>query len=127
MRTDHEAGHDWMTVKFDQGTEPPEGVFQPQSAMEDIEIAGALFRGCAEDLTLLRRRLRAGEIGDLKDAVKVARELRSATQLMLEERNKVEKLRKDIAGGVGAGAFDLAAARDEIGRRLACLRRAGGG
>ncbi|WP_245727335.1 permease [Paracoccus isoporae] len=95
--------------------------------MDDIEIAGQLFRGCAEDLTLLRQRLRAGEMGELKDAVRTARELRSATQLMLEERNKVEKLRKEAAGAVGDGQFDLDAARDEIGRRLACLRRAAGG
>ncbi|MFD1795810.1 permease [Paracoccus aurantiacus] len=94
--------------------------------MEDIDIAGQLFRDCAEDLTRLQHKLRAGEVGELKDAVKVARELRSATQMMLEERNKVEKLRKDIAGSVGDGCFDLDAARDEIGRRLACLRRAGG-
>ena len=32
-----------------------------------------------------------------------------------------------LAGTVGTGVLDLAAARDEIGRRLACLRRAGGG
>ncbi|WBU57528.1 permease [Paracoccus sediminicola] len=95
--------------------------------MEDIEIAGQLFRGCAEDLTRLQQRLRDGETGEVKDAVKLARELRSATQLMLEERNKVEKLRKEAAGAVGDGVFDLDAARDEIGRRLACLRRAGGG
>ena len=115
-----------MTVNFDPGKEQPEGPFAPQSAMEDIEIAGLLFRGCAEDLTRLQQKLRAGEVGELKDAMKVARELRAATQMMLEERNKVEKLRKEIAGSVGDGCFDLDAARDEIGRRLACLRRAGG-
>ncbi|MDO5641896.1 MAG: permease [Paracoccus sp. (in: a-proteobacteria)] len=116
-----------MTVTFDPGAEQVEGPFLPQSAMEDIEIAGLLFRGCAEDLARLQQRLRAGELGEAKDAVKVARELRSATQMMLEERNKVEKLRKEIAGQVGEGVFDLDAARDEIGRRLACLRAAGGG
>lgn len=116
-----------MTVNFDPGTELPEGPFQPRSAMDDIEIAELLFRGCAEDLTRLQQKLRAGEVGEVKDAVKVARDLRAATQMMLEERNKVEKLRKDIAGRVGDGSFDLDAARDEIGRRLACLRRARGG
>lgn len=115
-----------MTVNFDPGTELPEGPFLPQSAIEDIEIAELLFRGCAEDLTRLQLKLRAGEVGELKDAMKLARELRAATQMMLEERNKVEKLRKEIAGSVGDGCFDLDAARDEIGRRLACLRRAGG-
>ncbi|MDO5528348.1 MAG: permease [Paracoccus sp. (in: a-proteobacteria)] len=94
------------------------------TALADVEIAGQLLRGCAEDLTRLRLKLQAGDMDELKDAVKLARELRSAAQLMLEERNKVDKLRKDIAGVVGGGALDLDAARDEIGRRLACLRRA---
>ncbi|WBU65333.1 permease [Paracoccus aerodenitrificans] len=116
-----------MTVNFDPGKGQPEGPFLPRSGMDDIDIAGQLFRGCAEDLTILRQKIRDGETDGLKDAVKVARELRSATHLMIEERNKVEKLRKEAAGAVGDGVFDLDAARDEIGRRLACLRRAGGG
>ncbi|MDO5630452.1 MAG: permease [Paracoccus sp. (in: a-proteobacteria)] len=73
----------------------------------------------------------AGEAGPTKDALKNAvaavRDVREASQLVMQERGKVDKLRKDIAGAVGGGALDLDAARDEIGRRLACLRRAGGG
>ena len=107
-----------------------------------FDIADGLFREAAEDFARLRKQLRgvagaggkdrkgAGpSVGDgLKEAVKLARELRAATQLMLEERNRVDRLRKEIAGGVdGGGALDLDAARDEIGRRLACLRRAAGG
>lgn len=115
-----------------------------------FDIADALFRDAAEDFDRLRRRLRSedgvtakggaagrgratkpvdGALGEgLKEAVRLARDLRAATQLMLEERNRVDRLRKEIAGGVdGGGALDLDAARDEIGRRLACLRRAAGG
>ena len=82
----------------------------------------------AADLERIELRLRAGEAEGHEDAVKAARALRAATQNMLEERNRVDKLRRQVAGVVdGAGSLDLDAARDEIGRRLACLRRAGGG
>lgn len=116
-----------MNVTFDPGTGTATGPITPESGLEDVEIAARILRDCAEDFDLLRQQLRAGELDGLKDAVKMARELRAATHLVLEERNKVDKLRKDIAGAVGASGLDLGAARDEIGRRLACLRRAGGG
>lgn len=63
----------------------------------------------------------------LKEATDLAAAVRGATERLAAERGKVDKLRKDIAGAVGGGALDLDAARDEIGRRLACLRRAGTG
>jgi hypothetical protein len=47
--------------------------------------------------------------------------------MVMDERARVEKLRKQIAGVVGDHALDFDAARTEIGRRLACLRDAGGG
>ena len=120
-----------MTMNFDPGPEAPEGPFVPGAAMAQdmdvVEIADGLFRSYAGDLHQLRLRIQAGETQDLKESGKLVRALRDATQLVLEERSKVDKLRKDAAGQVGAGALDLVAARDEIGRRLACLRRAGGG
>ena len=120
-----------MTMNFDPGPEAPEGPFVPGAAMAQdmdvIEIADGLFRSYAGDLHQLRLKIQAGETEDLKESSKLVRDLRAAAQLVLEERNKVDKLRKDAAGHVGTGVLDLAAARDEIGRRLACLRRAGGG
>lgn len=92
-----------------------------------LDIADGLFRSYAADLDRLRRKIEAGNTDELKESGKLVRALRDAAQLVLEERSKVDKLRKDAAGQVGAGALDLVAARDEIGRRLACLRRAGGG
>lgn len=128
-----------MTMNFDPGPEAPEGPFVPgagmapdmslgagiASDMSVVEIADGLFRSYAADLDRLRRKITAGETDDLKESGKLVRALRDATQMVLEERNKVDKLRKDAAGQVGAGALDLVAARDEVGRRLACLRRAG--
>lgn len=73
-------------------------------------------------------RVRKGELGELKDGVRVMRDLRSALQIVFEERAKVAKLREDGGGGgAGGRALDLDAARDEICRRLARLRDAGDG
>ena len=119
-----------MTVNFDPGQEPPEGPFasvaEEATEMDVLDIADGLFWSYAADLTRLREKIEAGDPGDLKESGNLVRSLREATKMVLEERGKVDKLRKDAAGQVGAGALDLVAARDEIGRRLACLRRAGG-
>ena len=124
-----------MTKRFDPGPGAPEGPFVAGGgaaggegdAMQTIDIASEMFREVAEELHRFRMGLRRGEADELKDATRIVRDLRAATQLVLEERNRVDKLRKEVAGDVGAGRLDLAAARDEIGRRLSCLRRAGGG
>jgi hypothetical protein len=72
--------------------------------------------------------IRAGEFTEVRAAQTAIRDLRATAIQVLEERGKVDKLRKQIAGHVGAGgALDLDGARAEIGRRLACLRNAGGG
>ena len=107
----------------------PDGVLADLAARSAMHIAGAMLMETADDLTEIRRRLRDEEdAASLDRAVKLARDLRAGAQLMIEERNRLDKLRKDAAAGVvGTGRLDLAAARDEIGRRLACLRRAGGG
>ena len=59
--------------------------------------------------------------------MQAVRDLKTAFQLVMDERTRVEKLRKQVAGVVGDLRLDFDAARDEIGRRLARLRDAGGG
>ncbi|WP_374635032.1 permease [Paracoccus sp. (in: a-proteobacteria)] len=116
-------------MNFDPGPGAPEGPFMSEASAQDMDVIGiadGLFRSYAGDLHRLRLKIQAGETEDLKESGKLVRDLRGAAQLVLEERSKVDKLRKDAAGTVGAGTLDLAAARDEIGRRLACLRRAAG-
>ena len=72
--------------------------------------------------------IQAGELTEVKAAQTAIRDLRATALAVLQERGKVDQLRKQIAGHVGAGgALDLDEARAEIGRRLACLRGAGGG
>lgn len=51
----------------------------------------------------------------------------TAFQRVMTERDKVGKLRNQIAGTVGGRTLDMEAARAEIGRRLACLRNANAG
>ena len=88
--------------------------------------AEELFRTSAELLAARLRALREGRVEGLKETAQATRDLRAALQLALEERTRLEKLRRQDDGG-GAGALDLAAARDEIGRRRACLRGAADG
>ena len=49
-----------------------------------------------------------------------------ATQNLLRERNRMFELHKTKAGIVNDYAIDFDTARAEIGRRLSCLRAAGG-
>ena len=69
----------------------------------------------------------AGGLGDAQETLQAVTELRAAYGILMEERAKVDKLRKQVAGVVGGQSLDLDAARDEIGRRLARLRDAGSG
>lgn len=99
---------------------------------EAIAVAEGLFWSYVKDLKRHETALEARQGGavdpaEIKEAMQTAKVVREAVGLLMAERNRVDKLRKDIAGGVGGGSLDLDAARDEIGRRLACLRRAGGG
>lgn len=86
-----------------------------------------LFRDMAEEMALALRRFREGDFSEAKGASAAAKDLRAAYHLVMDERTRVEKLRKQVAGVVHDYALDFDAARDEIGRRLARLREAGGG
>lgn len=72
-------------------------------------------------------RIEAGDLTRAKEAVALAKDLKAALQAALDERTRVERLRKTDAGIVHDYALDFDAARAEIGRRLACLRDAAGG
>lgn len=109
-----------MGMEFSGGETAPEALLQ---ASED------LYRDIALELANATQRLREGELGEIKAAVRAVKDLREAFQIVMDERTRVDKLRKQVAGaaGGGAGELDFAAARAEIGRRLARLRDAGGG
>jgi len=108
-----------MTVRF-TGEVPAQG--DVLGATEDLYELAVL------ELNRTIKALRAGEFTEVKAAQTAIRDLRATALQVLQERGKVDQLRKQIAGHVGAGgALDLVGARAEIGRRLACLRDAGGG
>ena len=86
-----------------------------------------LFREMAEEMALALRKFREGDFSEAKGATAAIKDLRLAYQLVMDERTRVEKLRKQVAGVVHDYALDFDAARDEVGRRLARLREAGGG
>ncbi|WP_441865790.1 hypothetical protein [Phaeovulum sp. W22_SRMD_FR3] len=107
-----------MSMNFSAGSGPPKDLL---SETEE------LYRGIAEDLFAAMTKVKRGEWAEAKGAAQAVKDLRTAFVMVMEERTRVEKLRKQHAGEVGGGALDLELARDEIGRRLACLRDAGGG
>lgn len=86
-----------------------------------------LYREVAEELALATRRVSEGDLGEAQGAIRAVKDLRAALQMVMDERTRVEKLRKQVAGVVHDYAVDLDSARDEIGRRLARLRDAGAG
>ena len=96
---------------------------------EILAVVEGLFREAAMELYRTITAVRAGEFSEVKSAQVAIRDLRATALQVLEERGKVDKLRKQIAGAAAGegGTLDFDGARTEIGRRLACLRDAGGG
>lgn len=92
-----------------------------------LRATEGLYRDAAEDLARVMKALKSGRTDDAKAAAQAVRDLKTAFQLVMDERTRVDKLRKQVAGVAGEHALDFDAARDEIGRRLARLRDAGGG
>ena len=107
-----------MTIHFSAGDEEP---------VDLAEVTESLFREAAEDLGRLLRKIKSGKMEEAKSTPGLVRNVRDAFELVQEERGRFDKLRKQVAGTVGTRTLDFHAARDEIGRRLACLRDAGPG
>jgi hypothetical protein len=107
-----------MTMTFSTKGEAPVDVLAETEALYDRAARG-LFRVIAE--------METGAGPDGKAAQVAARDLKAALEMVMNERARVDKFRERAEGAVGGGALDLDAARDEIGRRLARLRAAGGG
>lgn len=98
-----------------------------QNAPTDfLNEAESLYRDAAGELFGALKKLKRGQIDEAKAAAQAVKDLRQALDWVMDERNRVEKLRKSVAGAVGATELDLDAARDEIGRRFTCLRSAAG-
>ncbi len=103
--------------------------FFPKTDSTPIDLTAeteALYQESAEELIRAIKAIRDGETDQIPHAKAAVKELKGIFQTVMDERNRVEKLRKQVAGSVGAGTLDLQSARDEIGRRLALLRDASG-
>ncbi len=92
-----------------------------------IDEAMVLYENATGAFALALREAHGEDPRKLKEVSEYARELTRVLQIVLTERAKVDALRKKQEGIVHDFALDFDAARDEIGRRLACLRGAGSG
>jgi hypothetical protein len=109
---------DQMTINVQIGDGP---------LAELLAATEEMYRDAGLELARAVKAAKQGTPADAKAALQAVRDMKVAFQLAMEERNKIEKLRKDTAGIIGESILDLDAARDEIGSRLARLRNAGGG
>lgn len=105
-----------MTIKFSAGDAPP---------VDLLAEAEGHYRDVAEELTRTLQAVRKGPAVDVRSATLVVKDLKQAFQIAMDERTRVDKLRKHAAGINPGGTLNFDEARDEIGRRLACLRDAG--
>ena len=107
-----------MTISFSaEGGEP----------VDLLGVTENLLREYAEEIARLLDKAKRGELDELKAIPGNVKQLRDVLVVIQEERSRVDKLRKQVAGLVGAGELDFQSARDEVGRRLARLRGAGPG
>ncbi|MFN3970494.1 MAG: hypothetical protein ACK4L4_03855 [Gemmobacter sp.] len=94
--------------------------------MDLLAFTEEQFTDAAVALANALRALKEHRFEDARTALAVVRDMKAAFELSMDERNRVDKLRKQAAGCVHGYAADMDAARAEIGRRLARLRDAGG-
>ncbi len=83
------------------------------------------FNEAAERFREAARKLKAGEIIDPAKGRDLVGEYRKLATTLFRERQSLEDERRRQKGIRGDYGLDLGAARDEIGRRMACLRAAG--
>jgi hypothetical protein len=92
------------------------------SAEQLLALSEQMYARAAAALARTVERLEQADPMPPKTAVADVDGYAAAFQRVMTERDKVGKLRNQIAGTVGGRALDMDAARAEIGRRLACLR-----
>ncbi|WP_068116591.1 hypothetical protein [Tropicimonas marinistellae] len=104
--------------------------FGPETSGDEtgqyFDQAVTLYRSGSKELTDIIEEIGRGKTERAKKLQGVLSELRKASVTMMEEARNVEDLRRKLVGNVHQQAFDLAAARDEIGSRIARLRAARG-
>lgn len=97
---------------------PPSGA--PPKGADLVAQADQVFYSVARSLGDALKRVERGEFDRAGDMAAAVRELRKALGAAIHERQSLERSETDGGGA----ALDLAAARAEIGGRLARLRAA---
>jgi len=92
-----------------------------------VEIAERQFLDALMAVEEITEKIKRQDMDALTDLPKAAAHAAAATKHLLTEKHRVHEQRKRANGVVHDFAIDFDAARDEIGRRLARLRAAGGG
>ena len=82
------------------------------------------FSQAAADFDAAAKRIATGEFVTPVTARDLAHEYRKTATLLFEERRRLAEKRKHRHGIVQEFALDFGKARDEIRRRMACLRSA---
>ncbi len=98
--------------------------FEDDPKDECLVVAEELFKEAGLALADLTKKIRRHELDAGRAAKAALTEVLAAYQLAMKERNRVAEDRRKGSGIAGDYAIDFDAARDEIGRRLACLRDA---
>jgi hypothetical protein len=83
-----------MTVRFTQDAPTPEDLLGATEELFDLAVM---------ELRRTIKAIQAGEFNEVKAAQTAIRDLRATALAVLQERGKVDQLRKQIAGHVGAG------------------------
>ncbi|WP_141246528.1 hypothetical protein [Actibacterium ureilyticum] len=96
------------------------------AAQEVLAEAEEHYRRTIRALTEIIADVETGRSARARDLKGALSDLNKAAQTAFDERARVEKRIRADAGIINDYALDLDAARDEIRRRLACLRGAGG-
>ena len=94
---------------------------------ECLAVAEELFKDAGLALAELTKKIKRHEVDAGRAAKAALSEVMTGYQMAMKERNRVAEDRRKGSGIVGDYAVDFDTARDEIGRRLACLRAAGDG
>jgi predicted Zn-dependent peptidase len=102
----------------------PEG--DDGAAEEILRAAKEHFEETAREIEACRKRLRQGEEVSPSELQKLRAQLKAEARLYYEEAQRLARELRKQAGIAGQFALDFDAARQEVGRRMARLRAAGG-
>ena len=94
------------------------------TSIQIIEGAAGFLDEAAVALIAAINAVKTGDLEQSKAAIQAAKDYKTALDWILSERNRLERDRRTLSGVLGITELDLGAARDEVGRRLACLRNA---